>query len=365
MYSNADTAYVVPKIESVFITHRPYWPPPAWGDSVTLYSIVKARVDDASGQPDSVNCHYYYPDFEDTTIALRRWARTNYLFRSADNIGFAEDNRAKVVYPFLPWHTFDWGMLHYKWYVTRDSANNTNGCNPAIYYYSVDTTEQWGDRWNPVLKNNLGYEEHHRIYVTNTVINRRPQQFTIQTKATAGTNSKAHKVIFGSTANLCEIAETHLGTPYWMNNKKCNIENRDKKPYDWIDCSGFVTAIKIQDRGYERDTIYSLNNNGNVRTYVKGFYMRGSNRVYISDQIPESLVTEGDLIAMAPKPSRNVSDTAWSHIMLITYCEIIRGKITNAKIIHARGDSNASIRKVRYDDLYSRDNRVFKFLRYR
>jgi hypothetical protein len=368
--SSADSAYVVPKIDSVFITHRPYWPPPSYGDSVTLYSIVKAKVDDAAvhPEPDTLNYHYYYPDSEDSMITLRRWARTNYLFRSADSIGFVEDNRARLVSPFLPWHTFNWGILHFKWFVTRDSATNTNGCNPAIYYYSVDTTEQWGDRWNPALKNNLGYEDHHRIYVTDTVINKRPQQYTIQTKATAGINEKAHKVIFGSTGNLCEIAETHLGTPYWMNNKKCHFESRDKKPYDWIDCSGFVTAIKIQDRGYELDTIYCLMSNSNVRTYVQGYYTRGNNRIYISDQIPESLVTEGDLVAMAPKPSKNVSDTAWSHIMLVIYCKMDNGKISSAIIIHAKGDANATNRKVRYDDLFeafSTDKKVFKFLRYR
>jgi hypothetical protein len=359
MLSNSDTVNVVPKLDSVFITHRPYWPPPVYKDSATIYSIVKAQVDDAGvhPEPDTLNYHYYYPDSEDSTITLRRWARTNYLFRSADSIGFAEDNRARLVSPFLPWHTFNWGMLHYQWTVTRDSANNYG--TPRIYYYSTDTTAQWGNRWNPTLVHNLDDKSHHRIYIKSKVSNKK-LNIMLQSKSSPTNDTAAHKMIFGSVANICDIAETHLGTPYWQK------PYRPKLPYTWIDCSGFVTAIKIQDRGYDKDSIYYLNKNSSADIYARGFYLNGDNdTIRIAYPIAESLVTEGDLIALKKRGKKT-----FGHIVLIEYCQkdATNIHIEEAYIIHARGWQTPEFRQVRKDNLLKtykpEEGWIYKYLRY-
>jgi hypothetical protein len=336
MYSNADTANVVPKLDSVIVTHRPSWPPPVFNDSVRIYSIIYAKIDDIG---DSISNHrYYYRAEQESVYYIDINCNNQYIYRSLDGVGFVEDNNALTIMPAF-WKSDYWGTIDYQWTVVRDSANKIG--TQAIYYYSKDTTEQWGNIWNPRVVHNV-HNGHWRIYIKSKVTNKKGSRL-LQEKTSPNT-SKAHKLIFGPSQaepwNVCDYAETHLGVPYWIGG------NRTKKPYSWIDCSGFVTAVKIQDRGLLQDNVYSLNEIG-VCHYVDTFYKHGARVITISKKIKESQVLPGDIIAM-----KNINEPkkGYSHIVLVEYCRFKNSKIEQAKIIHAHGSSNSERRRVRRDD---------------
>jgi hypothetical protein len=163
---------------------------------------------------------------------------------------------------------------------------------------------------------------------------------------TSPDTSKAHKLIFGPSQaepwNVCNYAETHIGTPYYYGGKN---------PYYRIDCSGFVTAVKIQDRGLLQDNVYSLNEIG-VCHYVDTFYKHGNRVITISNKIKPCDVLPGDLVAI-----KNINDKkGYSHIMLIEYCEKDTSgiKLTKVSIIHAMGGEKAEDRQVkRNTDLFT------------
>jgi len=246
--------------------------------------------------------------------------------------------------------------------VTRDSANKVTGQDQALYYYSSDTTQQWGDRWDARLRHNIT-SGHWRLYVNCRVQHFGNSIWLIQS-AEGPAGRYAHKVIFGpsgpGTWDVCNYAETHLGTPYWYGGKQ---------PYSWIDCSGFVTAVKIQQLGAGNNTRYRFNSNG-VKHYVDGHYIGpDGKKVIIATKVKkEADVLRGDLVAIAKKPKKGAS-ADWDHIALIESCkkDSTGNKLTEAMIIHSRGSDDAENRRVRNNELigdYPRGKWTYKFLRF-
>lgn len=340
--SNADTVNVVPRLDSVIVTHYPSWPPPVFNDSVSIYSIIYAKIDDI-GEPPISNYRYCYRTEQESVCYIDINYNNQYIYRALDGVGFVEDNNALTVMP-ASWKTDFWGTIDYQWTVVRDSANKIG--TQAIYYYSKDTTEQWGNIWNPRVVHNV-HKGHWRIYIKSKVTNRVGARL-LQEKTSPDT-SKAHKLIFGPSQaepwNVCDYAETHLGVPYWIGG------NRTKIPYSWIDCSGFVTAVKIQQRGLVQDDVYSLNEIG-VCHYVDTFYKHGARVITISKKIKSREVMPGDLVAM-----KKIDDKkGYSHIMLIEYCEkdTTGTKLIKASIIHAMGGEKSEDRQVKRNaDLFT------------
>ena len=244
--------------------------------------------------------------------------------------------------------------------MTRDSANKVTGQDQALYYYSSDTTAQWGDRWDPRLRHNIT-SGHWRLYVNCRVEHYENSIWLIQS-AEGPSGRYAHKVIFGpsgpGTWDVCNYAETHLGTPYWYGGKQ---------PYSWIDCSGFVTAVKIQQLGAGNNTRYRFNSNS-VKHYVDGYYIGpDGKKVIIATKVKkEADVLRGDLVALAKKPKKGASAN-WRHIVLIKSATIKKGVIAEAQIVHAVGGPEAINRQVRTDELiatFPKGSWRYKFLRF-
>lgn len=350
-----DSLNVVPRLDSVIVTHNPSWPPPVYNDSVSIYSIIYAKIDDFG---DSISNHrYYYRTEQESVYYIDINCDNQYVFHSLDNVGFVEDNNALTIMP-ASWKTDYWGTIDYQWTVVRDSANKIGAQH--IYYYSNDTTAQWGNIWNPRIVHRIR-SGHWRIFVKSKVTNKIETRL-LQEKVSPDT-SKAHKVIFGPSHaepwNVLDYAETYLGTPYYYGGKK---------PYYRIDCSGFVTAVKIQDRDLLQDNVYSLNEIG-VCHYVQTWYMHGNRQITIDTTISERDVLPGDLIAL-----KEYGDKGYSHIVLVEQCRIGTFGIESASIIHAKGGVSPDMRRVRRDNLLETYKKVnvrkktgyyYKFLRYK
>jgi len=124
-----------------------------------------------------------------------------------------------------------------------------------------------------------------------------------------------------------------------------------KTPYIKMDCSGLITAARIQEIGSENNQNYRL---GwiNVAAYVNhGYWYPDVNGEWYSTEtidIDATVASRGDLIAL-----RKINEDAWRHIVLLDriYVDRVTGYIYRGHIIHAKGDAKNPKRRVKYDNL--------------
>jgi hypothetical protein len=162
MYSNADTAYVVPKLDSILITHTKHnygnpYPPPDYGDSVYIYTIIRGKIDDSG---DSINDRRYYYGYGTNPSQLLLWDKITYKYWDLDSVNYYckyyEDTHRIPLNLTLcrPWKEL-WGNLSFTWGVYRDYAVRPDTSSPQHIYYYLDTTYVWGNAWNRKFVNDI------------------------------------------------------------------------------------------------------------------------------------------------------------------------------------------------------------------
>lgn len=305
MESNADTVNVVPKLDSVIVTHMPSYPPPQWMDTTRVYSIAKCKVDDAG--PDSSNFRYYYCCAGDTNgKTLWGWDHSSYQFSDHSGRSFFENDSTRA-FNMRAWKGNYWGSLTYKWYVDHDYAWIDQNAWRQFGYTEVDTTDSLGAIWNPKMYNTIYWMDYidtsdnnfmgqMRLYMASKIVNI-TGVCTLQTKVSSK-NADAHKVIFGPMTgsepianwSIIDWAQTHIGVPYFMS--RDSVQVMGKRPYTHIDCSGLVIACKIQESWPAINSNYILDNINTTKL------VRQSSRLglLIIDNIRD--VRTGDLIVM-------------------------------------------------------------------
>ena len=372
MQSNVDTFWVVPKIDSVLITHnlkgnRNAFPPPGYGDSVYIYAIARGKIDDSGDT--TADRRYYVPAGQDPSH-LFYWDRLTYKFWDLQNRQYFEDDRILQIVQYLPWRSNEWGDLSYQWFVIRDYAERPRSDLPQnIYYRTIDTTQWWGNSWNPKIRNCVSWWQdtlftgHMRLFVYSTIAVTKNGHVLSETQSASGINS--HKVILGSVVeplenwDIIDWAITHIGTPYFISDEH---ETRAKMPYLWLDCSGLVTATRIQDIGAINNANYRMDEIC-VNNYVDGYYVHNGDTVStLTSRIGISTLRKGDCIAL-----KNSNRPGYGHMALVQYAFYDRnaGRLQECYIIHARGDLNFEKRRVKADDFVrAYRNRQYRCLRF-
>ncbi len=350
MYSNADTAYVVPKLESVILTHRPWNPPPEFMDTTRVFSIIKAKVDDWGDT--SLLFRYYYRDTSTFVQLLSIWNKRTYMFWDLSNVQYFEYLGNQYLPLLAKWKVNYWGNINYKWLITNDFAYYDSVLKKGIIYlFENDTTPQWGNKWNPLIENNIIYDNQrlypHMRLLASCEVSNKTENIVIQKKRAAD-SLDSHKIIFGPyKANedwdLLDWAVTHIGTPYYYGGKA---------PYKNIDCSGFVTAAIIQWIGPLMNTRYRLNWIS-ANDYARGYYNYPDRNHRLSTGtmvINEEFAHDGDLIVI--KKYRN--SPVYGHVVIINNVvyDPAAGKITRCFIIHAKGGETFVDRRVKHDDYF-------------
>jgi hypothetical protein len=165
----------------------------------------------------------------------------------------------------------------------------------------------------------------------------------------------AHKVIFGDNMyypgyDIVDWAKTHIGVAYQSHT------GLEKNPYRRIECSGLVTATRIQDIGPANNEVYRI---GHIeaREWDAGEYnFRGEDLDLQVHRIAAQDVARGDLITFNTWDDEN---ERWvtSHIAIVedAVFDPSTGWFRYCCIVNARGWQNnrANIRygRVRYEDL--------------
>jgi hypothetical protein len=364
--SLADSLNVVPKLDSVIVTHMPSYPPPQWMDTTRIYSIAKCKVDDAGNDSLLYYRYYYYSPSATSEDTLWGWDRSSYHFGDCGGRGFFENDSSRQ-FNVSPWDEGRWGELAYSWFIGRDYAYRLYKTDPQHdSLVVIDTTEEWGRIWNPLIRNNVewwkykNFNGHMRLYtwskVENTIL-----PYTLQS-AISRNKYDSHKVILGPnyyTNDIVEWAISHIGTPYFISD---TFETRIKKPYSWIDCSGLVTASRIQAiSGYGVNT-YRLDN-VNVASLIRGWYKIKDQTYSTQTQKIDSLkdVGHGDIVAIKK------IGYDYSHVAIIDYLfyDRLNHSIEGGYILHAFGGATMALRRVKADELlerFSMDRYRYKFL---
>jgi hypothetical protein len=253
------------------------------------------------------------------------------------------------------WNAEHCGDLSYRWFIEKDFAYREPNDGPQhIFYNEVDTTQWWGDSWNPIIENNIYWWTSDTLFLgfmrllVASEITGTKDGYGLQFKKSVADDrvdptEGAHKIIFGSIWNysgwdIIDWASTHIGTPYWYGGKY---------PYQKIDCSGLVVAARIQDIGPEWNNNYILDMI-DVQSLVEGSYSYNGH-VYDTETTPIDSAEAHINCAVA---LREEDTLKWSHIGLVTVYRYsnIRRQIIECRIIHARGALRYPHRRVRYDD---------------
>lgn len=365
MMTNIDTFAVIPSIDSILLTHSPSYPPPDWYDLDTIYCVIRGKIDD-SNIP-SNNYRYYIPPAQppdNNPSQLGFWVNArsedNYHFWDAD-IGngkkyYFEYNQAQIL-PLSTWDIDQFGTLDYTWKVIHDKRQGGSNVN---YAEIIDTTEQWGNTWRPVVFRppNWNWPEsrpYMRILINSEIRNNK-YGYLLQTD-TSALGKNAHKVIFGENTfslnyDIVDWAVTHIGVPYSWGGKQ---------PYEKGDCSALVTATKIQElesnnlpQPLEIHPINSL-------TYYNGSYGGQSitRKIAIDTllRVPgyEETGGRGYLIFLRGKNDTSQDWINTRHIVIIDFMALDSlGVPQRCYVLNARGGnqdgSNNTMGRVRYDE---------------
>jgi hypothetical protein len=277
LFSNCIEFAVVPKIDSILLTHYPSFPPPTQGQTTELYSIIRGKVDD-SGSP-AVDYRFFSPPGVPETF-LEIWdgqqESCNFRDLPTDQQRFYyEDNSKTTIGPLREWKTYLWGNIDYKWIVVHDWRDYISGQRQVIVYDYVDTTQFWGNDWVVSLSppNNWDNRKtipYMRLLVKNQISNSQNSHL-IQTNISAD-DGNAHKVIFTTNTgdtdfSILDWAISHIGVPFYV----LSGPDNPREPYGKIDCSGFVTAAKIQLLGSENNQNFIVKGPSSYN-YLQGQY---------------------------------------------------------------------------------------------
>ena len=360
--SNIEGFNVVPMIDSVLVTHTPWYPPPPLETDIQIYSLAKGKIDD-SGNP-AVDYRYYIPEGENYPFGLGFWdGQTNRFWDlSPNNWGVVEyykylDNWEPS--PVLPWNNENWGSLSYKWYRIDDYAlqgGEDDTWWQQLYYENVDFTQSWGDTWNIIINNGPEWwipwdQMKMRFFVRSEIINTK-NNIIIQQNISAPDSS--HLIITGPVKpfeyyDIVDWAITELGTPYYT---FARPPWPYKTPYTIVDCSGLVIGARIQDIGSLENSWYRLNNI-TVQHLVDGQYnYPWPDGPLVSTQTSPILPSDAnrtDLIAF-----RLNENYKWGHIGIIEKYryDYDNNQISRCFVIHAVGKSTAGNRRVRRDSIF-------------
>jgi hypothetical protein len=372
----------VPKIDSILLTHTPSYPPPGAGETTTLYAIIRGKIDDSSSPINNYR-YYHTPDIMAPNV-LGAWdgERTSRYFHDLPTGApeeppqnpnqwyqqyYYENNMAEPL-NLREWNDYMWGAVRYDWKVYHDKRVLENG-KKKILYDVIDTSSSWGTNWKVSLTapDNWCHGDlmpYMRLLSGVSLSNRR-NSFMVQTR-TSAKNENAHKVIFGDNPyypgySIVDWAKTHIGVAYEA------TYGYNKMPYRKIECSGLVTATRVQDIGSENNDTYRiawiLAND-----YKRGHYdFRGEEIDLEVENIPITDVENGCLITLTPT-SAGPNGPA-EHIVIVDYVELDETyrKFRVCDIVHARGgyDEYGRVRYENFVTTYQNSgDYYFKYLRW-
>ena len=364
METNAEEFNVVPWIDSVLVTHDYWFPPVNHGWFTDLYSLTRGKIDDSGAHENDYEL--YIPEGAEYPYNLTVWDGHSTVFRDAEpnNSPVSYYENLQQEFSALRWDDSHWGQLSYKWFAVKDTVNVADKYN--IQYFDVDTTQSWGSEWSVTINNEVDWRVYSglpymRLLVKSGITNTYGN-YGIQQKSSAG-EQNAHKIIFTSgystIQDLLFWAVSYIGVPYFS---KLYVP---KVPYTKIDCSGLITAARIQDIGVENNQHFRINYIS-ANDYVNGTYKypdaNGIDVTTETSQIEPSIATKNDIVGI-----KLPNSTIYRHIAIVE--QIIYDdeteEIRRCMIVHAWGKSRAEQRRVRYDNLLAEfPGWTYAFLRF-
>ena len=350
MESNSEDFNIVPFLDSVAITHEFWYPPVDYGWFTTLFSVARARIDD-TGEAASDH-RFFVPNNAQYPPNLTLWNGEAMVFRDAQPNNSPVFYYEKIEEPFLAgeWDEEHWGTLTYQWHTVKDTVNYNNREN--VQYYDVDTTDWWGTDWAQTIVNDVNWRVYRgfpymRILIRSGIsglIN----GYEIQ-QIMSAEGPDAHKVMYSNSYwgqhDLLNWAISQIGTPYY------SILGVPKEPYLRIDCSGLVTASRIQQVGDPDQVNYRINYM-NVQSFADGYYEyppgSGNHVPTGTSYIDASEASRGCLVMVRMPNTSN-----FGHIAIVEYIryDYDRQIITHCYIVHAKGRRTAEQRRVKFDNL--------------
>lgn len=362
--------FVVPSIDSILLTHTPSYPPPGANETTNLYAIIRGKVDDDALIPDNNYKYYHAPDiFAPNPIFVWDGGDHSYHFHDLPTGPpeepdehwqqyYYENNNTRAL-ELREWNEYLWGPLTYNWYVYHDYRYRQYGENQVLYH-KIDTSGTWGHDWKVVLNAPDNWEfadevPFMRLLTAAEIINNR-NVYHVQDNIFAK-DQFAHKVIFGDNIyyagyDIVDWAKTHIGVAYQSHS------GLEKNPYRRIECSGLVTATRIQDIGPGNNEVYRI---GHIeaREWDAGEYnFRGEDLDLQVDEITGQEVGRGSLITF-----RKTGSTDVVHIAIVedALYDMGRRRFVYCCMINARGwrdidgdgdsDPEPQNGRVKYEDL--------------
>jgi len=363
LISNIEAFSVVPKIDSILFSNDPNFPHETYGLTYDLYGIIRAKVDDTGDLEQDLK-YYKHPRDNNNIFHLNVWknecANTSFHFwdlqsNPADFHQKYYEQLTECV-DLFEWNLEKFGNLDYKWYITHDKRLVDSLGNYFISYEEVvDTTDQWGNDWHVGFMPPLNYSQpdelpYQRFLISSKITNSK-NSFPVQDIASPS-DYRAHKLIFNvsqlPTFNCpADWALSYIGVPYGWGSKI---------PYITLDCSGLVTATKIQEIGAANNANLRLGYI-NSKAYYNGSYVhRGveystltEDPIQIDQLTPEDGIDRGDLITLT-KINNPIDSIAHIVIIFSLDYDYELHVITNCTIIHARGGAGGGMGRVRIDD---------------
>jgi len=363
MMTNIERFSVVPMMDSLMLTHSPSYPPPQQYIPDTIFSVIRARIDDSSNP--LLNLRYYIPPAapgQTNPDQLGFWINERqtdyYQFWDADNGAnqklYYENNSAQDI-DLNTWDTELFGDLNYYWKVIHDIRQGTFEVN---YSNVIDTSQYWGRNWRAEVTTPFNWSQPRSFpYMRLLTISEAENinnGYTLQAD-TSASEKTAHKVIFSyntwaTNLDIVDWAITHIGVPYAIK------DGTTKLPYEKIDCAGLVTATKIQEiwecgnPGLAVGPIISLN-------YYNGDY----GNLHLTDRIDRPPDDE-DFVRQAGRGfllfihKQGDVSPAWKdsrHIMIVYYStyDSLTNMPSRCWVVHAPGHP---LDRVRYDNALAR-----------
>jgi hypothetical protein len=373
MNSNRVTFNLVPKIDSILITHMPSYPPPT-EDSVYLYAVIKGKVDDAG---DSVSNFRYYIPQNQHERQLSFWNGTFdspscefYDLERAWRHQYYYENNEAITKRLRPWLTSKFGELRYRWKVIHDYRVGELNTNRLIYTNTltdsncvIDTSivpnSHWAAAWkvgltvpdSAVWQANADSNHVYMRLLTYSTIQNIKDSCRIQYDSSQA-GPGAHKVIFGNDTgepgfDIVDWAITHIGTPYYWPRGNEPDSAPPKIPYRRNDCAGLVTTVRIQQIGSVLNRNYAIAPIV-AQNYADGYYGNGISTLTAWTDTAHIMPQRGDLIFMHRRTS---AEGSGNHVMLIYdfSWHPVNHRIERCKIIHDYGTNPWG--RVRFDHL--------------
>ena len=374
--SNTEEFDAVPWIDSVLVTHTPWFPPPAasFEQEIDIYSLARGKIDN-SGNP-AVDYVYYHPEGEEFPFRLGFWdGNTHRYWDLSPNVWGVVNYYSYLDHwvpsPVFEWNSVNWGALTYRWYEVFDYAEKREvegRKRQFLYYTEVDQTQAWGTNWHTTISRYVDWRDRSIFHVpprmrfgARSRISDLVAGYEIQDQISSEA-AAAHQIILGRGGNPngwdnFDWAVSHIGTPYYYPDDV----RPTKKPYTYVECSGLVVASRIQEIDSWNNNCYRINNN-NVQHLVDGFYYyppppqgqppNPEDMVDLHiDPVDAEVMEKGSLIAMRDIRGDNVFD----HVVIVEWIDFNADyqRIAHCYGIHARGSEKLELRRVRYDNFLS------------